>query len=102
MASLRKLQSQNKLNNFVTLFIDTNGAKKPNQWGKDIFTFLISEKKGLFFNGMYSISDFTVPTEPNQDRNYIKNINCNKNASGTWCGLLIYLDGWKIAKDYPW
>ena len=71
---------------------DINGAKKPNQLGKDVFYFQrIADEKG---NDMqpygYNNSDATI------------NSNCSTRGSGMYCAEKIRRDGWKILKDYPW
>ena len=100
------------------ILIDINGYNKPNQFGKDVFIFgfdIRYPEHGVYLSGMYSTGEYSFPVEPNLNRNYLKNgkygINgmnyryeCNKKADsrGMWCGALIYADGWKISKDYPW
>ena len=71
---------------------DINGAKGPNQLGKDVFYFQrIADEKG---NDMqpygYNNSDATI------------NSNCSTRGSGMYCAEKIRRDGWKILKDYPW
>ena len=75
-----------KQHGYFWIFIDTNGPKKPNRLGKDIFM-----------------------TNINLNRNSIEfwsAYDCNKNSSGMYsggsCGYKIMHDGWKISDDYPW
>ena len=104
-------------NTGFSIYIDLNGIKTPpNQFGKDMFSVIISsvENKRLYFYGTYSTSEFTFESEPNTDRdvllgnklpNYLKanyEYACSKNEMGAWCGRLIQVDGWEIRKDYPW
>lgn len=89
------------------LIIDINGFSKPNQFGKDLFCFFITKEHKLHPMGRYSTRECPFTSEPNNDRNILKNspcyaYACNKNSRGMWCGALIMTDNWKIAPDYPW
>lgn len=86
-------------------FIDINGDKKPNTFGKDVFLLYLSKnKRSVIF---HSWDDGGIDN-PITDRNRLKNgpsvynYQCNKTGKGAWCGALIMLDGWKIKDDYPW
>ena len=71
---------------------DINGAKKPNQLGKDVFYFQrIADEKGndMQFYG-YRTSNASI------------NSDCSTRGSGSFCAEKIRRDGWKILKDYPW
>ncbi|MDD3437467.1 MAG: hypothetical protein PHC64_09985, partial [Candidatus Gastranaerophilales bacterium] len=72
------------------IFVDTNGSKKPNQYGKDGFFFELEEGKGLM---PYRYSVLTE-TEINN--------NCSKNGDGGYCSAKLMRDGWQIKNDYPW
>ena len=93
----------------TAIYIDINGAKGPNTFGKDIFAFILSnipitsgnyhgrsDKPGLYFYGQ----GFT--------NNYLKSRYhaCSKTegtgSRGLFCGALIMQNGWKIPDDYPW
>lgn len=78
----------------IIIIIDLNGSKKPNTFGKDLFEmrYYGNENKLLFFG-----NDETRDDMLNDSSN-----GCNKDSSGMFCGALIMLDGWQIAKDYPW
>lgn len=91
---------------YINYIVDINGAKKgPNKFGRDLFKLVYSPLYDkLFFTGSYSISyigdngrDYKLQQK---SRDYIKN-NCNS-TSRSWCGALIFFDGWKIDNDYPW
>lgn len=89
------------------LIVDLNGFAKPNQFGKDLFYFVISKEHKLSPMGLYNSSECSFPSEPNNNRDTLKNgtccnYGCNKKLRGMWCGALIMVDGWKIAPDYPW
>lgn len=85
--------------------IDINGFAKPNQLGKDVFSFVLLQENGRvmphYFDDQEQFKDMP-------ERNKLKDgpssyqYQCNKNGRGLWCAALIYKDGWKIADDYPW
>ncbi len=70
------------------IFIDLNGARGPNQCGKDLFYFTRTDKGILPY--CYSGS-----------ASYINN-NCSKTQSGYCCAAKLALDGWEIKDGYPW
>ena len=79
---------------FLRVYVDINGPKKPNLFGKDIFFFCYYVE----FNGLF------LPAAGELSRTYLLQ-NCNKNTSenaGRYCAALIMKDGWRIADDYPW
>lgn len=71
------------------LFIDVNGALKPNIIGKDVFVFERNDK-GLL-----------IPACNNFLTDEI-NLNCSKAGLGECCTKRIMDSGWEITKDYPW
>ena len=79
------------------IYVDINGFKGPNVWGKDIFYIVVSYKAGSVGFGVNGVS-----------RAYLlenHNATCNKSPGiykGDYCGALIQMDGWTIADDYPW
>ncbi len=90
------------------IIVDINGFKAPNQFGKDVFDFVIS-KRGLSPAGYYSTAECTVPGGQAPTRAFLMSTNsctqnyaCNKNSRGMWCSSLIIMDGWQIKSDYPW
>lgn len=91
----------------VEIYVDINGASRPNTLGKDIFCMHIrksafgtgtfgsaNNKSGLFFYG------------EGKSREQLKTevYPCAKTGplAGVYCGALIKLDGWEIKDDYPW
>lgn len=107
-------------------FFDINGAKGPNYSGRDIFSFYLINKSTIGENegcasvlerlesGLYpgGYSGCYVPfTEYSREELLGTSVHraCNRNAGGVEvsspydaCAAVIMLDGWKIAKDYPW
>lgn len=70
------------------IFVDINGSKRPNQFGKDLFTFVKVPEKGIMPYGY----DKTL-TEINND--------CSKGKDGNYCAAKIIRDSWQIKDDYP-
>ena len=82
----------------VLIYTDINGAKKPNQIGKDIFVMqLVAKNNKLLMYG----SGF--------NRNLLMNAGtwgCSQKSpysnGSIFCGALIQFDSWDIKDDYPW
>ena len=97
-------------------YIDTNGPKKPNKIGIDIFAFVMS------WGASQTSPETSCPRrlgllppdiaclDRNLTRDDIKNgtnlektsFACNSSQYGTSCSSLIMVDGWEIKDDYPW
>ena len=79
---------------------DTNGYKKPNTFGMDIFSFKMNINKDFYYitcdthknltGGGVSLSD---------DREEL--VSACKTDPQT-CACLLMYDGWEFKKDYPW
>ncbi len=87
-----------KQNNKVCalVYVDINGAKNPNMFGKDLFIFTIRNSQAASF------------TPFNMSVNY-KNLlsdeklGCNKTALiPMYCSGLLYSTNWSIDSKYPW
>ncbi len=88
------------------IFIDINGQKKPNTFGKDIFRFayyisLAQESNAFSRNSIGKLVAFCDGCGRDNALNH-SSWGCNRNGSGDYCARLILLDGWKISDDYPW
>ncbi len=112
-------------------YVDINGFKKPNKFGKDIFSFrfgkntgsyacgdvdeneeLINEKvcvesRGLSFEGIgygSSVQDYLNPNFVlvSGSDNYKNKMSCSQNGNGRLCGAAIYMNNWEIPEGYPW
>ena len=81
---------ENGISHFLgfLLYIDINGRKGPNVWGRDLFLANIDTKKGRF-----------VWPGSSNSRSYLKKA-CSEDFA-TRCGTLIWKDGYEIKKDYP-
>ena len=88
------------------VFIDLNGKKGPNKYGRDVFSIHINKVPrnddiGNFNkSGLYMYGQGKNRTELTSGQ-----YGCSKTATtfaGAYCGALIMHDGWKIEKDYPW
>lgn len=78
-----------EFDNDKVIIIDINAARKPNQFGKDIFFLYRIEEK-----------DSIIPYGADKGQNEIQN-DCNNNNRGIYCAALIRQHGWKIPKNYP-
>ena len=67
------------------VWIDINGGKAPNTFGKDVFMFNYVAGKGVLPYG-YAYSAAS----------------CSKTQSGSYCSKKIMQNGWQITSDYPW
>ena len=65
-----------------TVYVDVNGTKPPNTFGKDVFVFVVDFDKG-----------FVRPFKYDSTQTYVDN-NCK--TYGTSCAAKIISDGWKI------
>lgn len=105
-------------------YFDINGAKGPNYSGRDIFGFYLINKSTIGENegcapvlknlesGLYpgGYAGCYVPfTKYSREELLSTTVDrsCNHNApavsdSYDACAAVIMMDGWKIAKDYPW
>ena len=97
-----RLEKQNDLH--IHLWVDINGQKEPNTFGRDIFVltmvgdafkddYQIIPRAGLYMFG-HGLTREEVRTTNSQA--------CTKTKRGTTCGELILMDGWEIKDDYPW
>ncbi len=72
----------------MLIYIDINGKKKPNVYGRDAFLMSVERDGKLVFNRSSCSVD---------DRECLKRNCLNRYA----CGQLIMQDGWQISDDYP-
>ena len=101
-------------------FIDTNGTKKPNILGKDVFAFSLVNKNetstDMLTHTKIGFYPHALHYYPAVERSKLisgdfetslsgQRGGCSKTALGTpglWCAALIMVDGWEIKDDYPW
>ena len=74
------------------MYVDINGGKAPNIFGKDVFIFRRNgkgfiEPEGI--NGAYEVIQASCSKE-------------SVDSEGTYCAAKIIKDGWEIKDDYPW
>lgn len=82
----------------LIIYVDINGAQKPNIVGIDVFSY-------YFTMSNIARANFWGLTGATVNRNVLLNDTrrgCNKSASGEYCGALIQYDNWQIKDDYPW
>ena len=110
---------------YFNIIIDINGDKKPNQKGRDIFSFFIFSKKassantglgdcarniprgGLYPDGYGYNREILLNSSWRGCNTRKKNegkspSGGNDTSSGSFCTALIMIDNWEIAKDYLW
>ena len=75
---------------YYNVYVDINGVKNPNKFGKDVFKFKIWPEKNVVKPDCLDMSA------------QLLNINCGKTGNGECCAAKIMRDGWKISDDYPW
>ena len=88
------------------IYIDLNGKKGPNKYGKDFFIIIIAKNPHNDYAGYFTKSGLYMYGQ-GKDRTELTSGDhgCSKTATtyaGTYCSGLILHDGWKIEKDYPW
>ncbi len=78
------------------VYVDVNGADKPNVFGKDLFVFTIIN------NDTYAF----VPYNNELSADMLKNdllYGCNSNSESAMnCAAVISKNNWKIDSEYPW
>lgn len=70
------------------IYVDINGRKNPNVFGKDVFVF-IRAKKGIMPNG-YDKSSTSIDG------------GCSKSSNGYYCSAKLAKDGWRMLDNYPY
>ena len=93
---------------FCEIYVDLNGKKGPNKYGKDAFDIVIVKTpRNETYYGNFDRSGVYMYGQ-GKDRTTLLisgEYGCSKTATtyaGAYCGALIMHDGWKIEKDYPW
>ena len=78
------------------ILFDTNGYRKPNAYGQDIFSFRYKNGK-IYCDDHKSITGGSVASSDSRETL----LDSCKNNPQT-CTCLIMHDGWQIKDDYPW
>ena len=82
---------------------DTNGLKKPNQTGKDIFVFLMCFSKNsrdyMCGNDKKAFCAYGTDRHNNNTREKAL-ADCKNN--GACCSSLLEMDNWEFKDDYPY
>ena len=102
-------ESKNRRKIGVWIFVDINGAKGPNRFGRDVFVMSIFPNRYPGEKVVMGAHDQCGGGDIHRGltRNSLLNngcARCNKNYTGLGygCSYLIQLDGWQISDDYPW
>lgn len=86
----------------IYFYIDTNGKKRLNVIGRDIFIYEYwikninhpeYEGRLLPYGNEYSREELISDSNEN---------NCSNSSNGNYCAALIMKDDWQIIKGYPW
>ncbi|MBR6163246.1 hypothetical protein IKQ26_05115 [bacterium] len=86
---------------WTSIFIDINGQKGPNVFGKDLFYYIYRIQEDRTPIGGENNSGKMIPSGANMSREEMLS-DCANNGSGCDCTALIMNDGWQIKDDYPW
>lgn len=98
----------------IGVFIDLNGAKKPNMLGKDVFSFVLVENAAGTYNPGVGDTAGRIKIGGFYPDGYGLNLRggsypyrgCGKDVTydfaGAYCGMKIIQDGYQIKDDYPW
>ena len=84
---------------------DVNGDKGPNEYGRDIFSFMVNGSFGHIDEKLTAVYVDACSCNYNKkanecSREEMKTL-CNGAKSRGCCTLLIQSDGWEIKNDYP-
>lgn len=86
------------------IYIDVNGSKRPNQFGRDLFQFIVSNDGRLIPQGGKDDALYDSQVELSSNRNYWNSSSpelrsrCDKDSPGYTCAARIIENGWKM--DY--
>lgn len=95
---------------YTLYLIDINGARNPNRFGKDLFTFIYVPQipmyysKTAFGNDVGSIYTLNTDKPKLYPAGYREDVGwtaCSGKGTGN-CTYKIIKDGWQIKNDYPW
>ena len=87
----------------MRIYVDINGSKKPNMWGKDFFYFVYTRTDDPSFadeNGKFLPNGARLSENELITRN--DGSSCHNNQYGYSCAALIMKQNWEITDDYPW
>ncbi len=89
----------------IDMRYDVNGDSSPNEYGKDIFAFLLYSD-GRFTPYVYESmleDDSEEYTKDLNDRdNVLKICSMDGNINKMFCSQLLFLDNWEFKDDYPY
>lgn len=94
--------AEGDLNKLIYMYVDINGQKKPNKWGKDIFRFIYWINYPLYSSNNGKFIAYGQGWSRSGIINTSESYACRKDKTGGICAALIMADGWEIRDDYPW
>ncbi len=83
--------------NCAFVMIDVNGSKAPNQWGRDVFYFLLNEMGMLvpMYGEQWSLAD-SGTTDGSWKKHPDYCTTPSKSSTGLGCAARVIEDGWKM------
>ena len=87
----------------VYFYVDTNGKKRLNVVGRDIFLFeyWVQNDKNPEYEGTLRPLGFEYTRDQIIAKSANEN-NCTSTGNGSYCAALIMKDNWQIIRGYPW
>ncbi len=85
----------------MRIYVDINGSKKPNMWGKDFFYFVYTRTDDPSFadeNGKFLPNGARLSENELITRN--DGSSCHNNQYGYSCAALIMKQNWEITDDF--
>jgi len=82
----------------IDFIYDTNGKKKPNETGKDIYRFIYcpSNITNWIRSGSF------IPYQPSYIKTREQALTICIDTSPSYCSTLLMMDGWEFKDDYPY
>ena len=90
---------------YIWMFVDTNGPKKPNKIGRDVFVFDIYAHPDPLTSANFRLKFWNYYKSQDSELYSTDNYGCNKKAAryaGFNCGEAIFRNNWEIPDNYPW
>ena len=83
---------------------DVNGSRKPDEFGKDKYVFLMcfSKSDRLYHCGSDKKAFCSYGTNRSGANNTREKALADCTRSGYWCSSLLEMDGWEFKEDYPY
>lgn len=87
----------------LEMYVDVNGLKKPNRWGKDRFMFTVRRVPTVTNWADAKLEYKVMPYGFDPWNSIFNNRNLCWKGTGAACAYtIIYYDKWQISSDYEW